>query len=71
MLIFVGIFGPNILTVTVAIIIFTFGMTTKMIYDRIEQIDMGPYEVLSATGANKFTSFQAAAFPQVIVLLLD
>ncbi|WP_425381723.1 PhnE/PtxC family ABC transporter permease [Spiroplasma endosymbiont of Polydrusus pterygomalis] len=65
-LIFVGIFGPNILTVTVAIIIFTFGMTTKMIYDRIEQIDMGPYEVLSATGANKFTSFQAAAFPQVM-----
>lgn len=65
-LIFVGIFGPNILTVTVAIIIFTFGMTTKMIYDRIEQIDMGPYEVLSATGANKFTCFQAAAFPQVM-----
>lgn len=65
-LIFAGIFGPNILTVTVAITIFTFGMTTKMIYDRIEQIDMGPYEVLSATGANKFTSFQAAAFPQVM-----
>ncbi|WP_338987293.1 phosphate/phosphonate ABC transporter permease [Spiroplasma endosymbiont of Dasysyrphus albostriatus] len=65
-LLFVGIFGPNMLTVTVAIIIFTFGMTAKMIYDRIEQIDMGPYEVLSATGANKFTCFQAAAFPQVM-----
>lgn len=65
-LLFVGIFGPNILTVTIAIIIFTFGMTAKMIYDRIEQIDMGPYEVLLATGANKFICFRTAAFPQVM-----
>lgn len=65
-LIFVGIFGPNNLTVTIAIIIFTFAMTSKMMYDRIEQVDMGPYEVVSATGANKFASFKAAIFPQVM-----
>lgn len=65
-LILVGFFGPNTLTVTIAVIIFTFSITSKLIYDRIEQVDMGPYEVLAATGASKFNCFRAAIFPQIM-----
>ena len=45
------IFGLGTFAGTVAISIFTFGIVTKMLYERIETVDMGPFEAMEAVGA--------------------
>ncbi|AGM25589.1 PhnE/PtxC family ABC transporter permease [Spiroplasma chrysopicola] len=70
-LILVGFFGFNNLTVSIAVAIFTFAISAKMLYDKIEQVKMAPFETMLATGANRFRSFRAAIFPQVIPHILS
>jgi len=63
-------FGYGVLPGVVAIAIFTFGIMSKMMYEIIETIDMGPVEALDATGANKTKAFFYGAFPQVFPIYL-
>ena len=56
---------------TVAIVIFTFGVVTKMLYESIETINMGPFEALESAGADKFRAFWSAVFPQVLPTYLS
>lgn len=48
-----------------AISIFTFSIASKMIYEQIETVDMGPYEAMESTGANKIRCVWCAIMPQI------
>ena len=47
------VFGLGTFAGTVAIVIFTFGVVTKMFYESIETINMGPFEALESAGAGQ------------------
>lgn len=63
-------FGLGALSGIMAITIFTFGIMTKMLYDSIETLDMGPYEALQSCGATKLESFSYGLFPQLLPMYL-
>ena len=65
------VFGLGTFAGTVAIILFTFGVVSKMMYEAIETIDMGAYEAMQASGANKFQSFRVACMPQILPTYLS
>ena len=56
---------------TLAISIFNFSMVSKMMYEHIETIDMGPYEAMEALGAGKARAFFSAVLPQVLPIYLS
>lgn len=56
---------------TIAISIFTLGIVAKMIYEKIETVDMGPFEAIEALGATKLKSFLAAIIPQILPAYLS
>ena len=60
------IFGFGTFAGTVAIAIFTFAIVSKMLYEKIETIDMGAFIAIEATGATKVNSFTAAVLPQIM-----
>lgn len=64
-------FGFNVLTAIIAIAIFTFGIMTKMLYETIETVDMGPFEALEACGANQTKAFSFSVLPQVFPIYLS
>ena len=65
------IYGLGTFAGTVAIIIFTFGVVAKMMYESIETIDMGAFEAMESFGANKFQSFWSACMPQILPTYLS
>ena len=65
------IFGLGTFAGTVAIIVFTFGVVAKMMYESIETIDMGAFEAAESFGANKFQSFWSACIPQILPTYLS
>ncbi len=64
--IFTYIFGFGAFAGTLAIIIFTFAVVSKMLYDNIETIELGPYEALLSAGSTKPRAIVTAVFPQVL-----
>lgn len=65
------IFGLGTYAGTVAIIVFTFGIVAKMMYESIETIEMGAFEATESFGANKFQSFWSACMPQILPTYLS
>ena len=65
------IFSLGTFSGTVAIAIFTFGVVSKMLYESIETVDMGPFEAMEALGANKFQAFWSACVPQILPVYLS
>lgn len=65
------IFGLGTFAGTVAIMVFTFGVVSKMMYEAIETIDMGAFEAMEAAGGDKFQSFRTACFPQILPTYLS
>ena len=65
------IFGLGTFAGTVAIVIFTFGIIAKMMYESIETIDLGAFEAAESFGANKFQSFWSACMPQILPTYLS
>lgn len=65
------IFSLGTFAGTVAISIFTFGVVSKMLFESIETIDMGPFEAMEALGANKFQAFWSACIPQILPVYLS
>ncbi len=63
--------GIGVLSGVIAVTIFTFGIMTKMFYEVIETVDMGPFEALESSGANKLIAFKMAILPQVLPLFLS
>lgn len=57
--------GTGPLAGTLAIIVFTYTICVKMMYEQIETVDMGPYEALESTGASRVKCMVRAVYPQV------
>lgn len=60
------IFGLGSFAGTVAIAIFTLGIVAKMFYEKIETVDMGPFEAMEAVGATRLKAFIGAIMPQIL-----
>ena len=65
------VFGLGTFAGTVAIVLFTFGVVSKMMYEAIETIDMGAYEAMQALGASRFQSFRMACMPVILPTYLS
>ena len=69
--IFALIFGLGTFAGTMAILVFTFGVISKMMYESIETIDMGAFEAMESCGANKFQAFWSACMKQILPTYLS
>ncbi len=65
------IFGLGALAGTIAIAVFTFAIVSKMLYERIETLDMGGFIAIQSTGASKIRSFITAFLPSVLPIYLS
>ncbi len=65
-LIFTYIFDFGTFAGTMAITLFTIGVTSKMMYEFIETIDLGAFEAAQSTGASKPRAFRFAVVPQIL-----
>ena len=66
------VFGLGTFAGTVAIVIFTFGVVTKMLYESIETIDMGPFEAHGIRRCGQVPAPSGApCFPQVLPTYLS
>jgi len=64
--IFVAVFGIGSTAGVVTLAIFSFGMVSKLFYEVIETIDMGPLEAMKSVGASKITIIWYAVLPQIL-----
>jgi phosphonate transport system permease protein len=60
------IFGLGALPGTIAIALFTFSIVAKMLYERIETVDLGAYHAIESTGATKSKAFMTGVMPEVL-----
>ena len=67
----VAIIGIGEATGVITIAIFTFGVTSQLIFESIETIDLNPLEAAMAVGANKFKIAVWAVWPQVASSVLS
>jgi phosphonate transport system permease protein len=51
---------------TVAIALFTWLIMTKMLYELIETVDMGPFEAVESSGAGRIKAFWVSILPQIL-----
>lgn len=70
-LIMTYIFGLGTFSGMLAIFLFTFSILTKMTYEQIELVDMGPFEASISTGASRPKAFISSIIPQVSGLYLS
>jgi len=59
------IYGLGAVAGTISITIFTFSIVAKMLYERIETIDLGAYHAVESTGASKLKAFFVALMPSI------
>ncbi len=64
--IFTVIFGFGTFAGTISIMLFTFAIVSKILYDNFETLDLGAFEVLLSTGCTKTRAVLAAIFPVVL-----
>lgn len=64
-LLFRIIFGIGAFAGTMAIMVFTFTIMTKMFYELIDTADMGPFEASLSSGSNRIQAFWVAIMPQL------
>lgn len=60
------IFGYGTFIGLLSTVIFTFGIMSKMMYEVIETIDLGPFIAVETSGATKIQAFMVSIIPQVI-----
>ena len=65
-LLFKYIFGIGAFAGTLAIAFFTWLIMTKMLYEIVETIDMGPFEAIESSGATRLRAFWSAIMPQIL-----
>ena len=64
-LIFAFIFGYGTFVGTLSLTVFTFAITSKILYESIETLDMGAFTAIESTGATKLQAFIASILPQI------
>ncbi|MDT6979632.1 phosphonate ABC transporter, permease protein PhnE [Levilactobacillus zymae] len=62
----VAIFGIGSTAGVITLSIFSFGVVSKLFYEVIETIDMGPLEAMKSVGASKITIIWYAVLPQIL-----
>ena len=60
------VFGLGSFAGTVAIAFFTWLIMTKMLYELIETVDMGPFEAVESSGASRIRAFWVSIMPQIL-----
>ena len=65
-LLLVAIMGPGLLAGVIAIGLRSIGFIGKLLYEAIEEVDTGPVEAITATGASKAQILDYAIVPQVL-----
>ena len=65
-LIFAFIFGFGTFVGTLALVIFTFCIMTKLLYEQIETLDLGAFEAVESMGATSTQAFMVAILPQIL-----
>jgi len=63
---FVAIFGIGNFSGVIALIIFSFGLVAKLLFESIEAIDEGQVEALKSLGADTLTLIRYAVVPQIL-----
>ena len=69
--VFVAVFGIGAFSGVMALVIFTFGLISKLTFESIEAIDQGQVEALQAVGANKPNILRYAIVPQILPQFLS
>ncbi len=64
--VFTVIFGFGTFAGTISIMLFTFAIVSKILYDNFETLDLGAFEVLLSTGCTRTRAVLAAIFPVVL-----
>lgn len=60
------VFGLGTMAGTVAIMLFTISYVGKLLYEQIENVDMGPFEAMESIGMTRLQAFRFAVMPQVL-----
>lgn len=60
------IFGLGPMAGVVAIMLFTLSYVGKLLYEKIENVDMGPFEAMESIGLTRLQAFRFAVLPQVL-----
>jgi phosphonate transport system permease protein len=60
------IFGLGPTAGVAALLLFTLSYVGKLLYEQIENVDMGPYEAMESIGMTRVQAFRYAIFPQVL-----
>ncbi|WP_058305927.1 phosphonate ABC transporter, permease protein PhnE [Gracilibacillus massiliensis] len=60
------VFGLGTLAGTVAIFLFTLAYVGKLLYEQIENADMGAFEAMESIGMTRVQAFRYAILPQVL-----
>ncbi|AIQ51461.1 phosphonate ABC transporter, permease protein PhnE [Paenibacillus sp. FSL R7-0331] len=60
------VFGLGPMAGTVAITLFTISYVGKLLYEQIENVDMGPFEAMESLGMTRLEAFRFAVMPQVL-----
>jgi phosphonate transport system permease protein len=68
-LLLVSIIGPGVLAGILAIAIRSVGFVAKLLYEAIEEIDKGPVEAVTATGASRLQVLVYGILPQIMPAL--
>ncbi|TBL71342.1 phosphonate ABC transporter, permease protein PhnE [Paenibacillus thalictri] len=64
--VFVAIFGIGPVAGVLALVFFSFGLISKLLYESIEAVDPGPMEAMTAVGASKLQWIHFGVVPQVL-----
>ena len=54
-----------------AVILFTFGIIFKLMYEYVETVDMNPFEVSLSNGATRLQAYSTSIHPQVLPMFLS
>lgn len=60
------VFGLGPMAGTFAIMLFTIAYVGKLLYEQIENVDMGAFEAMESLGMSSIQAFRYAIFPQVL-----
>lgn len=65
------VFGLGPTAGVVAILLFTISYVGKLLYEAIENVDMGPFEAMESIGMTRIQAFRYAVMPQVLPSFLS
>lgn len=64
-LIFAFVFGYGTFVGTLSLAVFTLAISSKILYENIETLDMGAFQAIESTGATKIQAFTVSILPQI------